>query len=64
MKNSMPSIPHVLVKALSVGVLAPWLIMQSSNENLTKTDRSLALLFGASTIAIDGYKLIRIVTKR
>lgn len=64
MSKPLPSIPRVMVKAVSVGVMAPWLIAQSNNKNLTKTDRSLALLFGAATIAINGYQLIRIATQR
>ena len=64
MAKPLPAIPRVMVKAVSVGVLAPWLLMQSNNPNLTKTDRALALLFGAGTIAIDGYALIRLAAQR
>ncbi len=54
---------HVVTEALAVGVFAPWLLSQSTNPALSKTDRTFAFVMGAGTIIIDGWLLIKNLRK-
>jgi len=63
-KPALPPVSEVIVGALTAGLLAPWLLIQSQNKKLTAQDRSIALLLGTGTIGLGYYNFVRGIARK
>ena len=50
---------HVGAEAFALLIVAPWLLFKATDRSLSSRDRTIMMLLGLGTLAVDGYLLTR-----